>query len=64
MIMGQSKQTITVEITAQQLEWLTQMREQYKLPDTGKAMRIVLEYARSGSDLDSVFKKIRCKQCG
>lgn len=55
---------VTVEIQSDQHEWLAEMATQYGLPDSAKAMRILLDYAMQEADQDELFETIRCHHCG
>lgn len=60
------KQTVQVELRDYQISFLQDMMEKYKIPDQGKAIRILLDYAVQDADLDLVFdrKNMRCIACG
>ncbi len=38
--------------------------EKYQLPDAGKALRCLIDYAATDGDWDEIFSKIRCLRCG
>ncbi len=61
--MGGMKVEHTFEINPDHLEWLQEMAETYALPDEGKALRILLDYAMSEGDRDLIFDEIRCHHC-
>jgi len=54
----------SVEIEADQLEWLREMADNHELADISKALRVVLDYAMMDADEDDVFGTIRCRRCG
>ena len=60
------KQTVQVELREYQIEFLKDMMAKYKIPDQGKALRVLLDYAVQDADLDLVFdkKNMRCIACG
>lgn len=59
-------QTVSVQLRDYQISFLKEMMAKYKLPDEGKALRVLLDYAVSDADLDLVFdrKNMRCIACG
>ena len=59
-------QTVTVQLREYQISFLQDMMEKYKIPDQGKALRVLLDYAVQDADLDLVFdrKNMRCIACG
>jgi hypothetical protein len=59
-------QTVQLQLRDYQISFLEDMMQQYKIPDLGKAMRILLDYAVQDADLDQVFdrKNMRCIACG
>ena len=60
----QDKQEITVELTTRQIEFMDQMIEKYGLPDRGKAMRCLVNFASDESDEEErIFGEIRCLDC-
>ena len=64
--MAGQKASFTFEMRDYQLSFLKDMVAQYKLPDEGKALRVLLDYAVSDADLETVFgkKNMRCIACG
>ena len=55
---------ITFEIKPDSYEMLKKIRDKYELPDTSKAVRILLEYAATDGDWDEIFAQVRCRNCG
>lgn len=54
----------TVELESGKLEFLQQIVKKYGLPDTGKAIRCLINYARENPERhDSIFAEIRCLDC-
>eukprot|EP00243_Klebsormidium_subtile_P012695 TRINITY_DN790_c0_g1_i2.p1 TRINITY_DN790_c0_g1~~TRINITY_DN790_c0_g1_i2.p1 ORF type:complete len:107 (+),score=15.91 TRINITY_DN790_c0_g1_i2:857-1177(+) len=39
------------------------MAQKHNLPDDGKALRVLLSYAKNEGNNEAIFKKIRCIQC-
>ncbi|MHC4909134.1 MAG: hypothetical protein ACYTF9_05380 [Planctomycetota bacterium] len=57
-------QTCTLELKPSHLEYLEAMVEKHGLPDTSKALRCLVTYARSNPDMeDTLFREIRCTDC-
>ena len=61
--MGGIKTAQSYELNEDVIQWLKEMTDQYDLPDSGKALRIVLDYVREEADLDEVFEEMRCNHC-
>lgn len=57
------KVPITVEIEADQKEWLEEIVKKHEMPDTSKAMRVLLDFALTFDDEDRIFEKVRCFRC-
>ncbi len=58
------KQEITVELTERQIEFLDRMVEKHGLPDRGKAVRCLVNFASDESgEEDRIFGEIRCLDC-
>ena len=56
------EQTILLEDA--KIEFLKQMAGQYRLSDIGKAVRILIDYARTNPELQrSIFSEVRCNDC-
>lgn len=53
----------SLEIERVQQEWLDAMAKKYELPDPSKALRIVLDHARTSADEKAVFETVRCLGC-
>ena len=52
------------EINDDHLDWLREMVSKYNLADEHKALRILIDYAKTDGDLEVIFKEIRCNRCG
>ncbi len=62
--MAGEKITVNFEIDHDSVEMLNSITEQYKLPNSSKALRCLLDFiAESEDEWDVVFKKIRCRRC-
>ncbi len=55
-----------VEVRDYHLNFLRDQMAKYKIPDEGKAIRILLDFALMDGDLDKIFdrKNMRCIACG
>jgi hypothetical protein len=59
--MAKDKQPYTVELDQLKVEFLEEMAKKYDLPDMGKAMRCLIDYARENpAAQESIFTEIRC----
>ncbi|MAB83094.1 MAG: hypothetical protein CMJ24_06620 [Phycisphaerae bacterium] len=62
--MGMDKQMIEVELKAPQIEYLEEMAKKYAISDIGKALRCLVDHARSEPDQERfLFEVIRCINC-
>ena len=62
--MSQDKQHIDLELKSDQVEYLESMATKYALPDTGKALRCLIDHARSEPDQKrKIFEVVRCLGC-
>ncbi len=61
--MGGIKTAQSYELNEDVIQWLKEMTDKYDLPDSDKALRIVLDYVREEADLDEVFEEMRCTHC-
>ena len=61
--MGGIKTAESYELNEDVIQWLKEMADNYDLPDSGKALRVVLDYVREEADLDVVFEEMRCTHC-
>lgn len=62
--MDSKKIDANFEIYEDQLSWMKEMVDKFDLPDAHKALRILVDYARTDGDLDDIFTNIRCTHCG
>jgi rRNA maturation endonuclease Nob1 len=62
--MQKAKIRAEFDVETDQLAWLRQMADDYKLPDVAKALRIVIDHAMMDGDEDDIFMQIRCRRCG
>ena len=56
---------LTLSLESDHLDWLSEIIQDYDLPDESKAIRILLDYAIEDADKDDVFSpdNMRCKHC-
>ena len=53
-----------VHLEPPQLRYLETMMARHRIPDLGKAMRILVNFAMAAPDQEeSIFKKTRCRHC-
>ncbi len=59
---GRIEQRVALEPT--QLRYLETMMAQYAIPDLGKAVRVLVNFAMAMPDEEErIFKKTRCRHC-
>jgi hypothetical protein len=57
-------QTRPIELDAAMIAFLEQAAQKYSLPDIGKAVRCLVNYARENPDkADEIFREVRCLEC-
>ncbi|MCA8932634.1 MAG: hypothetical protein KDA49_09215 [Rhodospirillaceae bacterium] len=61
--MSGDKTAQKIDLTEDQIEFLTKMVEKHELPDIGKAVRALIDYAMEDGDTDEIFGEIRCLRC-
>ncbi len=53
-----------VELEPPQLRYLEDMMARYAIPDLGKAVRVLVNFAMAAPDQEEqIFKKTRCRHC-
>ena len=53
-----------VELETEKIDFLKEMVEAYSLPDTAKAIRCLINYARDNPDKrEAIFTEVRCLDC-
>ncbi|MGE0651417.1 MAG: hypothetical protein AB7P12_06680 [Alphaproteobacteria bacterium] len=64
--MAGTKVKTEVELRDYHLNFLRDQMAKYRIPDEGKAIRVLLDYALVDGDLDKIFdrKNMRCIACG
>ncbi len=61
--MAGEKIDVTFSINPDMEKMLVEAVEKYQLPDTSKALRVVLDYVMQDGDWEEIFTRIRCKRC-
>jgi hypothetical protein len=62
--MAGEKETYTVALNPEQMEFVRSAREQYGIADEDKALRIILDYVLSNPGLhQDIFTEVRCLRC-
>ena len=56
---------LTLSLESDQLDWISEIIQDYDLPIESKAIRILLDYAIEDADKDEVFSpdNMRCRHC-
>jgi len=58
------KQTHSIDLKQRQVEYLERMVKKHGLPDVGKAVRILIDFALHEADEEvRIFTKFRCSGC-
>ena len=53
-----------IELDSAKVEFLEEVRSSYDLPDIGKAVRCLINYARENPEKrDEIFSDVRCLEC-
>jgi hypothetical protein len=56
--------SIQLDLESAKIQFLEEMVRKYSLPDFGKAVRCLINYARENPDRhDDIFAEIRCVDC-
>ena len=59
-----AKQMVSIELEERQYKFLEQMVNEYALPDLGKAVRCMIDYASEEREQrDRIWQEIRCLDC-
>ena len=62
--MAKDATSYPIDLEAEKVEFLRQMAERHKLPDIGKAIRCLINYARENPDKHAdIFAETRCLDC-
>lgn len=63
--MAKDKQIYSVELEPAKAAFLEQMAEAHGLPDMGKALRCLIDYARENPQTqEEIFGGVHCVDCG
>jgi len=58
------KAMFTVELEKHQMAFLEEMMQHYDIPDTSKALRVLITYAMDPeTERDRIFSDVRCFDC-
>lgn len=58
------KQSYSIELTPSMHTFLSEVSEKYSLPDTSKALRCLINFARENPQQhDTIFSEMRCMDC-
>jgi len=58
------RESRTIEFKPRQVDYLRRMVEKHGLPDAGKAVRILIDFALHERDEEErIFTKLRCSGC-
>ena len=62
--MAQNKITIQLSLKEDQIAYLDQISQKYSIPDSGKAIRCLIDFARAESSQErQIFEVVRCLGC-
>lgn len=61
--MAGDKTVRNIELVDDQFAFLEEMAAAHNLPDAGKALRALIDYAIQDGDRDQIFTEIRCLRC-
>ena len=62
--MSGDKTALRIDLTEDQIAFLTEMVDKHELPDIGKAVRCLIDYARDHPDKQKeIFDEPRCLDC-
>jgi hypothetical protein len=63
--MAKDKQTYSIELEPAKAAFLEEMARAHGLPDLGKAIRCLIDYARENPQTqDAIFGEVHCVDCG
>ena len=56
---------LTLNLESDHLDWISEIIQDYDLPNESKVIRILLDYAIQDADKDEIFspENIRCRHC-
>ena len=62
--MAKDATSYPIDLESEKVEFLRQMTERHRLPDIGKAIRCLINYARENPDKHAdIFDETRCLDC-
>jgi hypothetical protein len=54
----------SIELEREKMQFLEEIAAKYSLPDTAKAVRCLINYARENPDKHTdIFEEVRCSNC-
>ena len=57
-------QSYPIELETEKIKFLEEIAAKYNLPDSGKAVRCLINYARENADKHAdIFEEVRCLDC-
>ncbi len=63
--MAGDKESYTLELNPDHMEFLTSIKDKYTIADESKVVRIALDYLFLNEDAqDTCFTHFRCRRCG
>ncbi|HET6961028.1 MAG TPA: hypothetical protein VFJ27_00960 [Terriglobia bacterium] len=58
------KTELKIPLEPEKVEFLQRMAKSYQLPDIGKAVRCLIDYARENPDQQAaIFGEVHCQDC-
>jgi hypothetical protein len=62
--MAKDTSAVPIDLEAAKVEFLKEMADKHGLPDIGKAVRCLINYARENPDRHAeIFDEVRCIDC-
>jgi len=62
--MAKDATAVSVDLESEKIEFLQTMAQQFGLPDAGKAIRCLINYAREHPEQHAdIFDEVRCLDC-
>lgn len=63
-ITSKNKETYQITLETDQMAFIRGVKEQYKITDTDKAVRIIMDYVITSPELhETIFGQTRCLRC-
>ncbi|MEZ5666888.1 MAG: hypothetical protein R3F55_05545 [Alphaproteobacteria bacterium] len=61
--MAGDKSAHSFDLVDDQMAFLEAMAAAHDLPDAGKALRVLIDYAIAAGDRDAIFGQVHCLRC-